>query len=54
MFHVRENIVDYFWKGIFLLKGNAFKTKEEKSEEKTEKFINDGMVLFFLKKNQKT
>ena len=51
MFHVRENIVDYFLKGIFPLKGNAFKTKEEKSEEKTEKSINDGII--FLKEKSK-
>ena len=35
LFHARENIVDYFKKGIFLFKGNAFKTIEEKSEEKS-------------------
>ena len=33
MFDARENIVDYFKKGIFPFKGNVFKTKEEKSEE---------------------
>ena len=33
MFHARENIADYFKKGIFPFKDNVFKTKEEKSEE---------------------
>ena len=33
LFNARGNIVDYFKKGIFLFKGNVFKTKEEKSEE---------------------
>ena len=27
LFHVRENVVDYFKKGIFPFKGNVFKTK---------------------------
>ena len=31
-----EDIIGFFEKWIFLLKGNVFKTKEEKSEEKSE------------------
>ena len=42
MIHARENIVDYFKKGIFPFKGNVFKTKEEKSEEES---INDGIIF---------
>ena len=50
-FRVRENIMDFFKKGIFPFKGNVFKTKEEeikeKSEEKSgeeiEKLINGGI-----------
>ena len=45
LFHARENIADYFKKGIFPFKGNVFKTKEEKSEEKIETSINDGIVF---------
>ena len=33
LFNATENIFDYFKKGIFLFKGNAFKTKEEKSKD---------------------
>ena len=29
LFCVREDIIDLFKKGIFLFKGNVFKTKEE-------------------------
>ena len=53
---MRENIADYFKKGIFPFKGNVFKTKEEKSEEikeeTEEEFINN--TLTFVEKNQKT
>ena len=42
MINARENIVDYFKKGIFPFKGNVFKTKEEKSEEES---INDGIIF---------
>ena len=49
MFHVRENIADYFKKGIFPFKGNVFKTKEEKSEEikeeTKEELINNAIAL---------
>ena len=55
MFHVRENIADYFKKGIFPFKGNVFKTKEEKSEEikeeTKEEFINNAIPL--IKKESK-
>ena len=36
MFRVRKNIIDFFEKGIFPFKGNAFKTKEEELKEKPE------------------
>ena len=42
---MRENIIDYFKKETFPFKGNVFKTKEEKSEEKIEMSINDGIVF---------
>ena len=46
MFDARENIVDYFKKGIFPFKGNVLKTKEENSEEKSEEeSINDGIIF---------
>ena len=51
MFHATENIVDFFKKGIFPFKGNVFKTKEEKSEMKIEKSINDGII--FIKEKSK-
>ena len=45
---MRENI-NFFKKGIFLFKGDTFKTKEEKSEEnseeKIEKSMNDGIIF---------
>ena len=31
-----KNIIGFFEKGTFLYKGNVFKTKEEKPEEKSE------------------
>ena len=37
MFDARKDIIDLFERGIFLYKGNVFKTKEkEKSEEESE------------------
>ena len=55
MFNARENIFDYFKKGIFLFKGNAFKTKEEKSEEKKEEtkeeYINN--IFTFIEEKSK-
>ena len=43
MFHVRENIIDFFKKGIFPFKGNVFKTKEEIKEKSNElkQYINN-------------
>ena len=38
---MRKDIIDFFEKGIFSFKGNVFKTKEEKSEEKLKKYVND-------------
>ena len=55
LFNARENIFDYFKKGIFLFKGNAFKTKEEKSEEKKEEtkeeYINN--IFTFIEEKSK-
>ena len=49
MFHARENIVNYFKKGIFPFKGKVFKAKEVKSEqikeEKKEDLINNAIAL---------
>ena len=39
LFNARRVIIDYFEKGIFPFKGNVFKTKEEKLEEKSEEMI---------------
>ena len=52
MFHARENLIDFFEKGIFPFKGNVFKRKEEEEskEEKLKKYINNTLLL--LKKNQ--
>ena len=58
---MRENIIDFFKKGIFPFKGNVSKTKEEKGEEKAaekskekiEKFINDG-IIFIKEKSRDT
>ena len=36
MFRAREDIIEFFEKGIFPFKGNVFKTKEEKSEDESE------------------
>ena len=41
MFHARKDITVFFGKGIFPLKGNVFKTKEEIKEETKEEFINN-------------
>ena len=57
MFHARENITRFFEEGIFLFKGNIFKTKEElkeeskekTKEEKIEEFINNS-IAFIEKK----
>ena len=55
MFHARENIVNYFKKGIFPFKGKVFKAKEVKSEqikeEKKEELINNAIAL--IKKESK-
>ena len=43
-----EDIIGFFEKWIFLLKGNVFKTKEEKSEEKSEElkeYINNTLTF---------
>ena len=45
LFRVREDIIDFFKKGIFLFKGNVFKSKEERSKEKIKKSINDGIIF---------
>ena len=49
MFHARENIINFFEKGIFAFKGNVFKTKEETKEktkeEEIEEFINNVISL---------
>ena len=49
MLPAREDIVNYFKKGIFPCKGKVFKTKEEKSEEIKEEtkegFINNAIAL---------
>ena len=45
MFHAREDLIDFFEKGIFPFKGNVFKrkeeeeSKEESKEEKLKKYI---------------
>ena len=45
MFRTRENIIGFFEKGIFLFKGNVFKTKEETKEDETEGLISNGIAL---------
>ena len=42
---MREDIIDLFKKGLFLFKGNIFKTNKEKSEETIEMSVNDGIVF---------
>ena len=53
LFHVREDIIGFFEKGIFSFKGNVFKTKEQKSEEKSEerfkKYINNTFTFIIEK-----
>ena len=39
LFGVREDIIDFFKKGIFPFKGNVFKIKEEKSKEISEEMM---------------
>ena len=58
MFNAREDIIRFFLKGIFLFKGNVFKTKEEEKEikektkeEKIEEYINN--VISFIEKESK-
>ena len=46
MFYARENIVNYFKKGIFLYKGNVFKTKEKKTRRRIRTKIKDGFKKF--------
>ena len=54
LFRAREDIIGFFEKGIFLFKGNVFKTKEEIKEkikeEKIEKLINS---IFFIESKSK-
>ena len=48
MFNAREDIISFFEKGIFLFKGNVFKTKEEikqKTNEEIERFISNDIAL---------
>ena len=53
LFRVREDIIGFFEKGIFSFKGNVFKTKEQKSEEKSEekfkKYINNTFTFIIEK-----
>ena len=46
MFDARDDIIHLFEKGIFPLKGNVFKTKEEKWEENKFEKINDDYKKF--------
>ena len=46
LFYVRENIINYFKKGIFSYKGNVFKTKEKKSEKESEQKLKDDLKNF--------
>ena len=57
LFRAREDIIEFFEKGIFPFKGNVFKTKgeerkEESKEEKLKKKINN--TFTFIEENQKT
>ena len=50
----REDIINFFEKGIFQFKDNVFKTKEESKEESKEEeegFINNG--IFFIERKSK-
>ena len=49
LFRVREDIIGFFEKGIFSFKGNVFKTKEQKSEEKFKKYINNTFTFIIEK-----
>ena len=51
LFDARRDIIGFFQKGIFFFKGNVFKTKEEKSEETKEEFINNSHT--FIEKKSK-
>ena len=48
LFYARENVIDYFKKGIFPYKGNVFKTKEKKSEEGSEEESEKGRIKEFI------
>ena len=48
---MRENIVNYFKKGVFPFKGKVFKIKEEIKEEEKEELINNAIAL--IKKESK-
>ena len=48
---LEEILLVFFQKGIFLFKVNVFKTKEEKSEETKEEFINNSHT--FIEKKSK-
>ena len=54
---MREDIINFFEKGIFPIKGNALKTEEEKLEEikkeTKEEFIYNALI-FPKKKNKQT
>ena len=49
MLHAREDVIDFFERGIFPFKGNVFKTKEEikekTKEEEIEGFLNNCIAL---------
>ena len=51
LFHVREDIIVFLKKGISPFKGNVFKTKEEKSEEKSKKYISN--TFTFIKEKSR-
>ena len=46
MFDAREDIIGLFNRGTFLYKGDVFRTKEEKSEEKSSEKIKDDSKKF--------
>ena len=46
LFRVRQDIIDFFKKGVFPFKGNVFKTKEEESEENKLEKIKDDCRIF--------
>ena len=52
---MRQDFIDFFKKEIFRFKGNVFKTKEEKSKEKSEEEIgklNNGGIGFIKEKSK--